>query len=178
MGYLVEAYLDPEADLKVRRLWDVLKERGISDSNLRNDSTPHLTLVTAPSLDEDAARAALGMVARIASVGLPLRGLALFPGEKQTLYLPVVPSRELLDLRRACVGVVRAAGGEAHDDRAWTPHVSLARRLPPVASPGAVGVMHDQDVEINARIVRIGLLRDRPIRRLGEFDLGSTFRNA
>ena len=171
MAFLIEAYLDPEADLKVRRLWDVLKERGISDSNLRNDSTPHLTLVTAPELDEDAARAALSLVARIASFALPLRGLAFFPGEKRTLYVPVTPTRELLDLRRACVGAVRAAGGETHDDRPWTPHVSLARRLPPVACPGAVGVLHDQNLEIDARVVRIGLLRDRPIRRSGEFEL-------
>ena len=171
MAYLVEAYLDAEADGRVRRLWDVLKERGISDSNLRNDSTPHLTLVTAASLDEDAAQTALSLVARTPALRAPLRGLAFFPGEKRTLYLPVVPSWRLLDLRRACVGAVRAAGGEAHDDQPWTPHVSLARRLPPVASPGAVGVLHDQDLEIDARIVRIGLLRDRPIRRLGDFDL-------
>lgn len=172
MAYLFEAYLDPDADARVRRLWDVLKERGISDSNLRNDSTPHLTLLTVESLDVDAARAALGLVARLPAFSLPLRGLAFFPGERATLYLPVTPSTDLLDLQRACVGAARAAGANPRDDRAWTPHVSLARRLPPVALPGAVGVLHDQELAIEARIVRISLLRDRPIVRLGEWALG------
>ena len=171
MAYLFEAYLDPDADARVRRLWNVLHERGISDSNLRNASTPHLTLLTADRLDEAAAHAALGLVGRSPAFALPLRGVAFFPGERATLYLPVVPSRELLDLRRACVGAARAAGGEPRDDRAWTPHVSLARRLPPVALPGAVGVLHDQGLEIEALVVRIGLLRDRPIVRLGEWEL-------
>ena len=171
MAYLFEAYLDPDADAGIRRLWDVLKARGISDSNLRNDSTPHLTLLTVADLDPDAARAALALVARRGPVPLPLRGLAIFPGERATLYLPVVPTPALLDLQRAGAGAARAAGGDPRDDRPWTPHVSLARRLPPVALPGAVGVLHDQTLEIDARIVRIGLLRDRPIVRLGGFDL-------
>lgn len=171
MAYLIEAYFDPEADARVRRLWDVLKERGISDSNLRNDSTPHLTLLTVPDLDPEAAKAALALVARRPAFPLPLRGLALFPGERATLYLPVTPTPDLLDLQRACVGAARAAGADPQPDRPWTPHVSLARRLPPVALPGAVGVLHNQDQTIDARVVRLGLLRDRPIVRLGEFDL-------
>ena len=173
MAYLFEAYLDPQADAKVRRLWSVLNERGVSDSNLRNVSTPHLTLLTVPALDEEAARAALALVARRPAFPLPLRGLAFFPGERATLYLPVVPSRDLLDLRRACVGAARAAGAAPGDERPWAPHVSLARRLPPVALPAAVGVLHDQEQQIEATIVRVGLLRDRPIVRLGEWALNS-----
>ncbi len=177
MAYLFEAYLDPESDAKVRRLWRVLFERGMGDSHLRNDSTPHLTLLTCTDLDEAAARAALAVVARLPPFSVPLRGLAIFPGERATLYLPPVPSVELLDLRRACLGAARAAGGHPADDRPtdgrpWAPHVSLARRLLPVALPGAVGVLHDQDLTIDARVVRIGFLRDRPIVRLGEWDLG------
>ena len=171
MAYLFEAYLDPNADAAVRRLWDVLRDRGISDSNLRNDSTPHLTLLTCGGVDVEAARAALSLVARRPTVGLSLRGVAIFPGERATLYLPAVPSFDLLDLQRACAGAARAAGGEVSAERSWTPHVSLARRLPPVALPGAVGVLHDQALEIEARVVRIGLLRDRPIVRLGEWEL-------
>lgn len=167
MAYLLEAYLDPESDAKVRHLWRVLNERGMGDSNLRNDSTPHLTLTTCATLDEAAAQAALALVARRAPIPLSLRGLAIFPGERATLYLPAVPSVALLDLQRACAEVA----GDAVEGR-WTPHVSLARRLPSVALPGAVGVLHDQDLTIDATIDRIGLLRDRPIVRLGEWELG------
>ncbi len=172
MAHLIEAYLDPEADAKVRRLWDVLNERGVSDSNLRNASTPHLTLVTADGLQEEALRDALERVAQTPTFSLPLRGLAFFPGEKATFYLPVVPSFALLDLQRACVEAALAAGGDSPRlTRLWAPHVSLARRLPPVAMPSAVGVLHDQDLTIEARVVRIGLLRDHPIVRLGEWPL-------
>ena len=176
MAYLVEAYLDPVADAKIRRLWHILNERGMGDSNLRNDSTPHLTLVTSDALDEALARIALENVAQSSVFPLPLRGLGIFPGGRGTLYLPVVPSAALLRLHGACAEAVRTAGGEPRGfdaPDAWTPHVSLARRLLPVALPGAVGVLHDQDLTIDAHVVRIGLLRDRPIVRLGEWDLQS-----
>lgn len=174
MAYLVEAYLDPEADAAVRRLWHVLNDAEVSDSNLRNDSRPHLTLLTVPELDPNALLLALAGVAQRPAFSLSLRGLGLFPGGRATLYLPPVPSAELLDLHRACGEAVVASGGEvAHRDAPgrWSPHVSLARRLRPDILPRALRTLYREELDIEARVTKIGLLRDRPIVDLGFFDL-------
>ena len=175
MAYLVEAYLDPEADAAVRHLWHVLNDAGVSDSNLRNDSRPHLTLLTVADIDPEALLLALVDVARRSAFPLPLRGLGLFPGGHVTLYLPPVPSVELLDLQRACADAVVASGGEIAPRDApgrWSPHVSLARRLHPRSLPRGFGVLGEENLSIEAKVVKIGLLRDRPIVDLGFFDLG------
>jgi 2'-5' RNA ligase len=120
----------PDAALEaaVRAEWDALAAAGLSSAGAHTGASnrPHVTLLVRDAL---AAFDAAPLLRR--PVPLVLGAPILFgAGEWRVLARSVVPSPELLALH----GAVHAAAGRG-DDRphtapgAWTPHVTLARRL-------------------------------------------------
>ncbi len=139
----VELLLDPDTEGRIRRDWAALADAGLPSlvSNRSESNRPHVTLAVAEG-GLEAAIDGLRAVFRgwhLADRGLPVVVGAplLFGGHHDRFVLArlVVPSRPLLTVHSA---VHRALGTEAPDAEtvdqtrpdAWTPHVSLARRLP------------------------------------------------
>ncbi|MDJ0029175.1 2'-5' RNA ligase family protein [Gordonia alkanivorans] len=146
MAYSIELLPDNDTDAWVRRRWSALADVGLpSAQRVRSDTNrPHVTLLAARHI-ASAADAALGP----AGQRLPMKCIIGAPvvfghGSRHTLALLVVPSTELLSLHAQVARTVRGhtvdpddteAGAEnpstfAHvDPGAWTPHITLARRL-------------------------------------------------
>ncbi|BBY77531.1 hypothetical protein MPRF_44300 [Mycolicibacterium parafortuitum] len=157
MVHSVELLFDEVSEAALREAWDELARNGIrSLSSHRSESNrPHVTVTVAAELD-DAVDASL----RRALDRLPLRCVIGAPmlfggGRATTLVRLVVPSAELLALHeqvhRICVPhmpdgpLPHAAPGQ------WTPHVTLARRVPAAALPVAVtlpAVTRDLDAAV------------------------------
>jgi len=166
VAYLVETYFDAAIDAPVRALWDRLNEAGVSDSNLRNNSRPHLTMGTTESLDADAFVREMAQVAQAPAFPIRLHALGAFTDVRPVVFLAPTPSLELLKLHRDLCAAVERCGGSVigmHAPGNWIPHVSLARRLRPEQLPEAVAALQGEALRLDGRVVRIGLLRDRPI---------------
>ena len=103
----VELVFDEESDAGVRRAWDALIERGLPSAGRHAGATnaPH---------------------------ELALSGIILFgDGPRRVLACPVIVAADLLALQREVVarlgGAERVIPHTVPD--AWTPHVTLARRM-------------------------------------------------
>ncbi|WP_127783067.1 2'-5' RNA ligase family protein [Rhodococcus sp. X156] len=139
----VELLLDAGLDDGVRQLWDRLIAAGQHSQGVRTDSSnrPHVTLAVARHLDSALEPAITAAVAAALPLPLTLGGLLVFPaGRATTLACAVVPSAALLALHAAVSAVVgvhlpHTAPG------AWSPHVTLARRVRPEQLGPAVQVL-------------------------------------
>ena len=137
----VELLLDPITEELVRADWKRLAAAGLSSmgANPAPSNRPHLTLLVRsrlPHLDAAEATKALPIVVRLAEP------LVFRHGDRAVLARRVVPSIALLDVHRA----IHFGAGPGVDARhtapgAWTPHVTLARRLRIESLPEAMALL-------------------------------------
>lgn len=125
----VELLLDETAEAAIRRQWQLLAAAGISSPT--PDHRPHITVAVAREIWPRLDRALSQHPFR----PLPVRigGLLIFGARHPILVRPVVPTEELLALQRRIAAIVEPCPGVPATMRpgAWTPHVTLARRLKP-----------------------------------------------
>jgi 2'-5' RNA ligase len=145
MVHSVELTFDADTDAAVRRVWDDLRAAGVrSQAGHKSPSNrPHVTLTVAEQMDEGVNAALRPLLERLpltCTIGAPV----LFGSRFFTLVRLLVPSTELLALHarvhELCLphmpkGPLRQAGPGQ-----WTPHVTLARRVPPALLPTALTV--------------------------------------
>ncbi|MBF6299935.1 2'-5' RNA ligase family protein [Nocardia amamiensis] len=144
----VELLLDDAADAEIRRQWRMLAEAGVSSLAARTDEAnrPHITAAVAKqvwprieqALDEQA----------FSPISVRLGGLVVFGARRPILVRLVVPSEPLLALHRRIFHTISPCPGipaNLHPD-AWTPHITLARRVPPNQLGEAIhAVARDRD---------------------------------
>ncbi|MQY25390.1 2'-5' RNA ligase family protein [Nocardia aurantia] len=140
----VELLLDDAAEAEVRRQWRLLAEAGVHSP--ASDHRPHVTLGVArqiwPRIEQ-----ALGAL-EFRPVPARLGGLLVFGARNPILVRSVVPSEALLDLHQRVFSVLAPCPGVPANVRpdAWTPHVTLARRVKPQQIGEAVhAVATDRD---------------------------------
>lgn len=131
----MELLFDRDADAAIRRIWDDLAEAGVrSQAAHRSPSNrPHVTLAVAETMDEsvnDALRPLLRRLPFTCTIGAPM----LFGRRDFTLVRLIVPSAELLSLHAevhsTCLPFMAAGPLQHSEPGQWTPHVTLARRVP------------------------------------------------
>jgi 2'-5' RNA ligase len=153
----VELLLDDEQDAAVRRQWLALQNAGLPSraDQAGEINRPHLTLSIAgqvPAYLETALKAAF-----TGRVPIPVRlgGLVCFPAAatsaaagapgaaQQVLARLVVPSSELLELQATCAELFDPLPGTSPrlQPGAWSPHVTLARRLPTAQVSAALAAL-------------------------------------
>lgn len=126
----IELTFDGSTEHLIRRDWAVLAQSGIPSlaAHTAPSNRPHITLAAGSTL---AAAPETPELWAVLPVPVRLSGLVLFPAGpgRYVLARLVVTSAALLDvhasLHRNCTG---AAGNTLPG--AWTPHVTLARRVP------------------------------------------------
>jgi 2'-5' RNA ligase len=128
----VELLLDHRSDELLRRQWRLIAEAGVrSQASIPAESNrPHITVAVASEIWPriDRRLAALDFAPFPVRVG----GLLVFGRRQAILTRLVVPSEPLLALHRAVSDVVAQCPGiPAHTGPGeWTPHITLARRIP------------------------------------------------
>jgi hypothetical protein len=144
--HALELIPDEAGTAAVRADWQRLRDAGLpSQLDHRGaTNTPHLTVVSAPTLSEAAIDVA---AARLGSL-LPIRGrasgLVLLGGEKLTVA-------RALDLDDDVVRRVLAVRVQVPDRShvGWLPHVTLARRLDRADAQRAIDVLGHEDVSLS-----------------------------
>jgi 2'-5' RNA ligase len=128
----VELLLDRRTDDLLRRQWRLIADTGVRSqaSVVTESNRPHITLAVAdeiwPRIDRRLAQM------EFAPMPIRLGGVLLFGRRQAILVRLVVPSEALLALHRT-VGEIMAEcpGIPAHTGPGeWTPHITLARRVP------------------------------------------------
>ncbi|MFC8528602.1 2'-5' RNA ligase family protein [Nocardia sp. NPDC057227] len=129
----VELLLDAAAESAVRAQWRALAAAGLPSQAAHTGASnrPHITAAVAAELTPgaEAALSELEFEPFPVTLGSPI----VFGIERLVLVRLVIPTRALLALHRrvhAAIGAAPGVPGTAKPD-AWTPHVTLARRLPP-----------------------------------------------
>ncbi|MBF6213250.1 2'-5' RNA ligase family protein [Nocardia puris] len=128
----VELLVDDAAEAEIRRQWDLLAEAGVTSLAATKSEThrPHITVAVAkqiwPRLDTE--------LERMEFRPFPVRigGVLVFGARHPILVRAVVPSEQLLAVHRRVSGIVAPCPGVPGNLRpdAWTPHLTLARRVP------------------------------------------------
>ncbi|MEV5837870.1 2'-5' RNA ligase family protein [Nocardia sp. NPDC052112] len=128
----VELLLDEVADAEIRRQWQLLADAGIPSLVGKNTESnrPHITVAVArqiwPRIDH-----ALDQLT-FRPIPIRLGGVLVFGARHPILVRMVVPSEQLLALQRRIFAVVSPCPGipaNVQPDE-WTPHITLARRVP------------------------------------------------
>ncbi len=122
---------DVSTSAAVRRIWRELDAAGLPSLETHTHCLhqPHVSLVVADHLDDQAAVAAVG---HLPEVQIPCRveAAALFPGG--FLILPVVPNIELLNEQRrvsAAAGDLAVGRWDHTEPGEWSPHMTCAYGL-------------------------------------------------
>jgi 2'-5' RNA ligase len=142
MAHSVELLFDADTESAVRRIWEDLMTVGVRSqaAHTSPSNRPHVTLTVAQRMDHaviDRLRPVLARLPLECRIGAPM----LFGSRAVTLVRLVVPTAELLGLQaevhRICLPHM-LDGPLANVERGtWTPHVTLARRIPPDQLPQA-----------------------------------------
>jgi 2'-5' RNA ligase len=125
----IELTLDDTTDAAVRAEWRTLAEHGLPSlaSHTAASNAPHVTLAAGARLTADAVRVdAFGAL----PIALRFSALSTFPAGRDRFVLvrTIVVTADLLALH---AGILATATEPVETSRpgAWTPHVTLARRL-------------------------------------------------
>ncbi|UGT60816.1 2'-5' RNA ligase family protein [Nocardia asteroides] len=129
----VELLLDAAAESAVRAQWRALAAAGLPSQAAHTGASnrPHVTAAVAAELapEAEAALCELEFEPFPITLGSPV----VFGRGRFVLVRLVIPTRALLALHRRIHVAVGGAPDipENSEPDAWTPHVTLARRLPP-----------------------------------------------
>ena len=134
MTQSVELTLDEDADTAVRSQWGRLAAAGLPTEQRAQPSSshrPHVTLFAADALAAEADARLPGLFDGL-DLELRLGGVLLFGPRRGSYVLArqVVVSPPLLALQTAVAAVCGADPDGQFAPGRWTPHVTLARRMP------------------------------------------------
>jgi hypothetical protein len=136
MVHSVELLFDDDTDAAVRRIWDDLTDAGVRSlaSSTSPSNRPHVTLSVAEHMADavnDALSELLTMLPLPCTIGAPM----LFGTGPFTLVRLMIPSAELMalhaDVHALCLPHMSSGPMPHAEPGHWTPHVTLARRVPP-----------------------------------------------
>ncbi|GAA3526658.1 hypothetical protein AFL01nite_04620 [Aeromicrobium flavum] len=139
----LEISFEPSSDSAVVAQWEALRAAGLpSQADHRSmTNAPHLTLVAAAEIDPSVVSVARDEIGPLLPARVEVRGLVLFGhGPRMTIAHLVEPDPTLA----AAVARVRALV-PALRHPVWTPHVTLARRVPSRLLTAALEVLDATD---------------------------------
>jgi 2'-5' RNA ligase len=160
MVHSIELLLDDDSDAAVRRIWAKLADAGLPSqaSNRSPTNRPHISVVVAERIDPAVDSSLSELMQRLPlpfALGAPL----LFGGPRLTVARLAVPSAELLalhaDVLKACLPHLSPEPMAHTEPGAWTPHVTLCRRMDPVQLARALTTVRKLTKDIPAEVVGI-----------------------
>jgi hypothetical protein len=135
----------------VLRDWQALRDAGLPSQldHKGMTNTPHVTVLTAATLDEEHDDGAVASLSAVMPVEARASGLALLGGSRvsvvRLLDVPDELTTAVLHLR-AQVPNIQHPG--------WLPHVTLARRVPRSQVPTALRILGHGDVPLRMATLR------------------------
>jgi len=149
--HALELVPDQEGQERVRRDWQALHDAGLPSQLDHRGTTnsPHVTVVSAPSLPESAIDVAQARLGTLLPVQARASGLLLLGGQRVTIA-------RSLDIEDDVVRRVLAVRVQVPDRQhvGWLPHITLARRVDRGAAQRAVDALGHDDVVLTLTELR------------------------
>jgi 2'-5' RNA ligase superfamily protein len=149
--HALELVPDDDGVLAVRRDWQRLRDAGLPSQldHAGRTNTPHVTVVSAPLLPDDALDVAQARLGSLLPVRARAAGLLLLGGERLTIARAV-------DIEDDVVRRVLAVRVQVPDRQhvGWLPHVTLARRVARADAQRALEVLGHDDVVLTLTELR------------------------
>lgn len=134
MPFDVCLFLDGRTEDEVRRVWRVLRTRGISSPLIRSGGRPHLTLAIWEELDPDPRLLALSELAgKTAAFPVTFSAVGTFGPGSGTVFLSPSVGRELVTVHERLYRIMYDLAGSSeglYRPGSWVPHCSLSLETP------------------------------------------------
>jgi hypothetical protein len=149
--HALELVPDDEGRELVRRDWQALREAGLPSQLDHRSPTnaPHVTVVSAPSLPDEALDVAQARLGSLLPVRARAAGLLLLGGDRLTIARAVDIDDDVV---RRVLAVRVQVGDRQHVG--WIPHVTLARRVDRADAQRAVDVLGHADAVLRLTELR------------------------
>ncbi|HHV01851.1 MAG TPA: hypothetical protein GXX68_06725 [Defluviitoga tunisiensis] len=129
MQALLSILPQPHYD-KIYKIWDDLETKFGIKWVKNNISIPHLTWNVAENYNiENFTEVIKTSIKTLNSITIKTQGLGLFTGDKITLYLPIKPTKELLEFHLFLWNLVNVNNtklNKYYSPTNWIPHITLA----------------------------------------------------
>jgi len=141
----VELLLDPVSEAVVRDEWLALRDAGLPTEQRAQTGTshrPHITLFAGPEILPEVDRA-LSRALSDLDLECQLGALMLFGPHRDRFVLvhQVVPTTGMLEVQSSVARLCGADGSSNFAPGRWSPHVTVARRLPREQVPDVLSVL-------------------------------------
>lgn len=147
----LELVADAAGEAAIRADWQALRDAGLRSmlDHVGATNTPHVTVIALPSITSIDEARAVDLLGGLLPVNVVTSGIAVWGGSAvtvvRTLDVADRVTRAVLDLRAATTG---------HQHPGWSPHVTLARRLPRDDLPRALDAIGHTSVEVSLSVLR------------------------
>lgn len=148
-----ELSFDAESERAIVAQWLALQAAGLpSQADHRSmTNAPHLTLAAAAPIQARLIATAQKLIGPLLPMGLRLQGLVLLgTGSRVTIAHLVEPTRELAQANAQLRDLIPTLRHPI-----WTPHLTVARRVPRRRVPEALGVLAQAPVATTLRANRL-----------------------
>ena len=174
MTFAIQLFVDPVSDTAVRSVWEELATTGLS--HMRDSGNrPHFSLALYRELDVSVYASLLTSFAQThAPFVLTIVSLGMFSEEQFVLFLAPIVIPDLLDLHREVHALLQGTGAYPtlyYLPGYWTPHCTLATRVPPHLVYLVVVIGLEISFPLHFRIEEIGLIEYPPVKHLFAFRL-------
>ncbi len=175
MSFAIQLFFDPESDSTIRKLWDAEADAGVPFPLRDSGNRPHFSLVISHELDVPACNHLLYTFAQtLAPFPLTISSLGVFPGERAVVFLAPVVTSNLFNLHRRVHQLLQGATtllATHYLPEHWTPHCTLATRVPPQILPQVVTIGLGTSFPFSVSIEEIGVIEYPPVTHLFSFHL-------
>lgn len=125
----IATLLNKDADNSTRKMWDQL-EQCCGLSGIRLTPTPHFSWFVADSFSSYSLFDEIKEITRkFTPIKVSTTGLGIFVLDKPVLYLPIVKTRQLLEMHEVIWNALTKYGtniSENYQPDMWIPHITLA----------------------------------------------------
>ncbi len=175
MPFAIQLFFDPASDTAVRNLWAELASTGLPYPLSDSGNRPHFSLAIYGEINTTVCADLLNSFAQNrAPFALSIASLGIFPGEQAVVFLAPIASPHLLDLQRQVHQLLQDTGAlpsSYYLPGHWTPHCTLATRVPPQFISQAVTIGLGMSFPFPVSIEEIGVIEYPPVKHLFSFRL-------
>ena len=160
--YALLAILDEETNQEIQRLWQVLKEQGLSNYAFEKEGfIPHITLANFDHLPLNKAITTLINELLISQpIPISFSSLGSFLGANIVFLSPVKsPALASLHLKIHELFSDYVSADSLYGPYCWQPHLTLANRIDPVNFPKLYQICHQHFPKMESSIVGLKLIR-------------------